>query len=122
MRQRTQSCVALDETRLSRVAGLTPATLRSHDPKEPSPAQQADHSILKELNCAGIASLRGQGSNLGLLLQGQAWFRFHHLASVGLDGEARTPSPRLRKPARSLLRHVQSCPVTLTGRSFVRSC
>ena len=28
--------------------------------------------------------LRGQGSNLELLLQGQAWFRFHHLAFIWL--------------------------------------
>ena len=41
----------VDEARCVRAAGLSPATVRSHDPKEPSPAQQADHSILKELNC-----------------------------------------------------------------------
>ena len=57
-------------------------------------------------NCRGIVWLRGQGSNLDLLVQSQVWFRFHHLAS-GLDGEIRTPNLRLPKPARFQLRHVQ---------------
>ena len=60
-------------------------------------------------NCRGIVWLRGQGSNLDLLFQRQAWFRFHHLARVwlavrvcaGLDGEIRTPNLRFPIPARS---------------------
>ena len=71
--------------------------------KEPPPAQQADSTVKVRDNCRGIVWLRGQGSNLDLLVQGQAWFRFHHLAlhSLGLDGETRTPNPRLPKPVRS---------------------
>ena len=44
--------------------------------------------------------LRGHGSNADLLVQNQAWYQFHHLAS-GLDGRARTSNPRLPKPVRS---------------------
>ena len=50
-------------------------------------------------NCRGIVWLRGQGSNPVLLIQSQVWFHFHHLA-LGLDGEIRTPIPRLPKPVR----------------------
>ena len=43
---------------------------------------------------------------LDLLVQSQAWYRFHHLAS-GLDGETRTPNPRSPEAGALPLRHVQ---------------
>src|SRR4051812_2433591 len=43
-------------------------------------------------NGKGIAWLRGEGSNPVLLVQGQVWFPFHHLASVWTGGfEPPTP-------------------------------
>ena len=76
--------------------------------KEPQPAQQADIEISRNVTTAEASKLvwlRDQGSNLELLLQRQAWCRFHHLAlawscCVGLDGEIRTPNLRSPTPAR----------------------
>jgi hypothetical protein len=32
-----------------------------------------------------VGRLRGYGSNADLLVQGQAWYQFHHLASVWME-------------------------------------
>ena len=49
--------------------------------------------------------LRGHGSNADLLVQSQAWYQFHHLASVWTEGSnLQPPAPE----AGALpLRHVQ---------------
>ena len=67
-------------------------------------------------NCRGIVWLRGQGSNLDLLFQRQAWFRFHHLAWVWLAVRACARSgrrdsnsqPPVSDTGALPLRHVQS--------------
>ena len=40
--------------------------------------------------------LRGHGSNADLLVQGQAWYQFHHLASVWTEG-LEPPTPGFRR-------------------------
>ncbi len=74
-------------------------------------------------NCRGIVWLRGQGSNLDLLFQRQAWFRFHHLAWVWLAvrrarGSGRRDSnsqPPASEAGALPLRHVQACVSTDGG-------
>ena len=77
-------------------AGLEPATTGSM--KEPLPAPQADSVLNVRDNCNGIVGwLRGHGSNADLLVQGQAWYQFHHLAMVWTGGlEPPTPGSRSR--------------------------
>jgi hypothetical protein len=121
-----------------------PRTLRSHAPKEPLPAPQADVMVIGlgtrrrrtqvlyplsyvprdggtrtrnllirdegtpvcaagRSRCQGARQpqrhrwLRGHGSNADLLVQCQAWYQFHHLASVWTGGlEPPTPGSRSR--------------------------
>ena len=61
--------------------------------------QQADSTVKVRDNRRGINRLRGQASNPDLLVQGQAWCQFHHLASVWTEGlEPPTPGFRRRCP------------------------
>ena len=70
--------------------------------KEPPPTQQADSTVKERDNRRGIVWLRGQGSNPELLLQSQAWYLFHHLASIVVWTERlELSNPRLPTPVRS---------------------
>src|SRR5262249_2863714 len=83
--------------------GTRTRNLRSK--KEPLPAQQAESTVKVHDNCRGIDWLRGQGSNLELLLQGQAWFRFHHLAKVNplvWTERLQLPTPGFRRRRASI--------------------
>jgi hypothetical protein len=79
-----------------RAAGCAPATLRSYGP-EATLAFPAGRPIFDSQGAAAPASplLRDQGSNLGLLLQGRAWCRLHHLAPVW-TGRLELPTPGFR--------------------------
>src|SRR5579862_1605500 len=94
-RQRTLSG-ALPLSYARWAAGLEPAT--SGSKKEPLPAPQADSVLNVRDNCRGIVDgLRGHGSNADLLVQGQAWCQFHHLAMVWTGGlEPPPPGSRSR--------------------------
>jgi hypothetical protein len=94
-RQRTLSG-ALPLSYARWAAGLEPAT--SGSKKEPLPAPQADSVLNVRDNCRGIVGgLRGHGSNADLLVQGQAWCQFHHLAMVWTGGlEPPPPGSRSR--------------------------
>lgn len=72
--------------------------------------KEARPSQLTGSNCRGmVVRLRGQDSNLELLVQSQTWYRFHHLARCRLwsgweDSNLQPPAPE----AGALpLRHIQ---------------
>ena len=81
--RRTLSCV-LSGTYPARAgrAGFHPRPCGHMIRRNPRLRSRPTIRFSRSVQLPGIASLRGQGSNLSLLLQGQAWSRFHHLASV----------------------------------------
>ena len=91
--------------------------------KEPPPAQQADSTVKVRDNRRGIVggcearvsngaaseSKRsgGETSRPDLLVQGQAWFQFHHLAIDWSGREGSNLQPPASKAGALPLRHVQ---------------
>ena len=99
----------------SRAAGIAPATVRSHDPKEPSPAQQADHFDCQGARTAGIVRAARPGVEPGLPASVAGVVPFPP-PRIGLDGETRTPNLRLPMP-RAANCATSRCPRAIDART-----